>query len=238
MDWSSENLAHPFSTCLKIEDSLLKHNELDHCHSYGYPSLPSDLRPFLPNIPVSLQASTWDCCPPHPVPLFGHAPSHPTPPPSDWPMLLLSQTFTYTNTPTISSQLFFLFKWHMKMEPTVCSKTLAQKIQMQINHPKERIQHSQHRESLQSRIIHFYGEETEQYIQLFKKLQIKKSKIKKNTLVDSLFHNHENNEGLSYKYSSVSRMTWLKFMHHYYLKLYQFHKLWQFILIMKSWSPM
>jgi len=84
---------------------------------------------------------------------------------------------------------------------------LAQKIQMSINHPKERIILSQNRESLQSRIIHFYGEETAQYIQLFKKFQIKKSKIKKNIFVDSLFHNHENNEGLSYKNSSVSRMT-------------------------------
>jgi hypothetical protein len=108
MDWSSENLAHPFWTCLKKEESLLKHNELDHCHSYGYPSMP-DLGPFLPNIPVSLQASTWDSCPPHPVPLFGHAPPHPVPPPSEWPMPLLSQTFTYTNTPSISTQLFFFF---------------------------------------------------------------------------------------------------------------------------------
>jgi hypothetical protein len=35
-------------------------------------------------------------------------------------------------------------------------------------------------------------------------------------------------------------MTWLKFMHHYQLKLYnyQFQELWQFILTMKSWSPM
>jgi len=60
---------------------------------------------------------------------------------------------------------------------------------------------------LQSRIIHFYGEETAQYIQLFKILRIKKSKIKKNILVDGQFHNHENNERLNYKNSSVSRMT-------------------------------
>jgi hypothetical protein len=53
---------------------------------------------------------------------------------------------------------------------------------------------------------HLYGEETAQYIRLLKKLQIKKSKIKKNILVDSQFHNHENN-GLNYKNSSVSRMT-------------------------------
>jgi len=53
---------------------------------------------------------------------------------------------------------------------------------------------------------HLYGEETVQYIRLLKKLQIKKSKIKKNILVENQFHNHENN-GLDYKNSSVSRMT-------------------------------
>jgi transcription elongation factor GreA-like protein len=78
---------------------------------------------------------------------------------------------------------------------------------MLINHPKERIQRSQQRESLKRRIIHLYGEETAQYIQLLKKLQIKKSKIKKNILLDSQFHNYENNEGLNYKNSSLSRMT-------------------------------
>jgi hypothetical protein len=52
----------------------------------------------------------------------------------------------------------------MKMEPIECSKTYAQKIQMLIYHPKERIQHSQHRGSLKSRIIHLYGEETAQDI--------------------------------------------------------------------------
>jgi hypothetical protein len=61
--------------------------------------------------------------------------------------------------------------------------------------------------SLKSRIIHLYGEETAQYIQLFKKLRIKKSKIKKITLDESQFHNHENNVGLNYKNSLVRRMT-------------------------------
>ena len=78
MGWSSENLVHPSCTYLKKGDSLLKHNELDHCHSYGSPSL-SDPGPFVPNIPVSPQASTWGRCPPH---LFvylvmpPHTPSH------------------------------------------------------------------------------------------------------------------------------------------------------------------
>jgi hypothetical protein len=43
-------------------------------------------------------------------------PSHP--PPSDLLTFLLSQLFTFINTPTISSLLFLLFKQHMKMEQT------------------------------------------------------------------------------------------------------------------------
>ena len=39
----------------------------------------------------------------------------------------------------------------MKMEQTECSKMSAHKIQMPGNHPKERIQHSEHGKSLKSR---------------------------------------------------------------------------------------
>jgi hypothetical protein len=45
-------------------------------------------------------------------------------PPTDWPTLLLSQTVTYINTPTISSQLLFLPKRPTKIEQ--CSETSAQ----------------------------------------------------------------------------------------------------------------
>jgi len=41
----------------------------------------------------------------------------------------------------------------MKMEQTECSETLAYKIQMLRNYPKDSIQHSEHRESLKSRIV-------------------------------------------------------------------------------------
>jgi len=41
----------------------------------------------------------------------------------------------------------------MKMEQTECSETSAYKIQTPGDHPKERIWHSKHRESLKSRII-------------------------------------------------------------------------------------
>jgi len=40
----------------------------------------------------------------------------------------------------------------MKMEQTGCSKMIAHKIHSPGNHPKERIQHSQHGKSLKSRI--------------------------------------------------------------------------------------
>jgi hypothetical protein len=39
----------------------------------------------------------------------------------------------------------------MKMEQTVCSETLAYKIQMPGNYPEESIQHTEHGESLKSR---------------------------------------------------------------------------------------
>jgi len=39
----------------------------------------------------------------------------------------------------------------MKMELKACSETLAHKIQTPGNHPKERIQHSEHSKSLKSR---------------------------------------------------------------------------------------
>jgi hypothetical protein len=42
------------------------------------------------------------------------------------------------------------------MEETVCSKTSAYKIQTPGNHPEVRIQHSEHGESLKSRIIYMF----------------------------------------------------------------------------------
>jgi hypothetical protein len=36
--------------------------------------------------------------------------------PSDWPRIRMIQTFTYINTLAVSSQLFVLFKRHMKIE--------------------------------------------------------------------------------------------------------------------------
>ena len=42
----------------------------------------------------------------------------------------------------------------MKMEQTECSETSAYKIEKRGNYPKENIQHSEHRESLKSRILY------------------------------------------------------------------------------------
>jgi hypothetical protein len=44
----------------------------------------------------------------------------------------------------------------MKMEQTECSEKLAFKLQTPVNHPEESIQHSEHGESLKSRmyIVH------------------------------------------------------------------------------------
>jgi hypothetical protein len=41
----------------------------------------------------------------------------------------------------------------MKMEQTVCSETLAYKLQTLMNHPEESTQHSEHGESLKSRAV-------------------------------------------------------------------------------------
>jgi len=41
----------------------------------------------------------------------------------------------------------------MKLEETVCSETLAHKIQTMVNLPKERIQYSQNGKSLKSRMF-------------------------------------------------------------------------------------
>jgi hypothetical protein len=73
-------------------------------------------------------------------------------PPSDWLRLFSNEPFSRMNTPATSSQLFFQLISLMKMEQTACSETSGNKIQTSGNHPKERIQHSEHGESLKSRI--------------------------------------------------------------------------------------
>jgi hypothetical protein len=64
--------------------------------------------------------------------------------------------FSYKYPNNLSSWLFFLLTPPMKVEQTECSETSAYNIQLQGNHPKERIQHSEHGESLKS-IINSLG---------------------------------------------------------------------------------
>jgi hypothetical protein len=45
----------------------------------------------------------------------------------------------------------------MKMEHTQCSETLAFKLQTPVNHPEESTRHSEHGESLKSRVRHTRG---------------------------------------------------------------------------------
>jgi hypothetical protein len=52
------------------------------------------------------------------------------PSPSDWPRLLLIQTFTCVNILAVSSQLFFFFTRPLKMEHTECTEMSAHKMQM------------------------------------------------------------------------------------------------------------
>jgi len=45
----------------------------------------------------------------------------------------------------------------MKMEQTVCSETSAYKIQTPENYPEENIQHTEHGESLKSRMVNLFS---------------------------------------------------------------------------------
>jgi hypothetical protein len=65
---------------------------------------------------------------------------------------ILRQTFTCIDTQAISSWFFLLLTQTMKMEQIECSEMSAYKIQTPGNHPKERIQYSEHGESLKSRM--------------------------------------------------------------------------------------
>ena len=60
----------------------------------------------------------------------------------------------------------------MKMEQTECSETSAYEIQTPGNYPEEGIKYSEHGESLKSRKLHPYGEETARHLRLFEKLRI------------------------------------------------------------------
>jgi hypothetical protein len=94
-----------------------------------------------------LLASTWGSLPP--TARFS-PPRCPPPPPTNWLWLFLSQTFSHKNT-TISSWLFVLLTLPMQISQTQYSKTLAYKIQMLGNHPKEIIQQSEHGQILKSK---------------------------------------------------------------------------------------
>jgi len=62
-----------------------------------------------------------------------------------------------------------------KIEPIEGSKTSAFKPQTPGKYPKENILHKEHGETLKSRHLHLYGEETTRHIRLFEKLRIKKT---------------------------------------------------------------
>jgi hypothetical protein len=58
--------------------------------------------------------------------------------------------FVWNDIPVV----YFLLTPLVKVEQ--CSETSSHEIHMPWNHPKERIQHSQHGESLKSRMMHLY----------------------------------------------------------------------------------
>ena len=75
-----------------------------------------------------------------------------------WLRMFSSQTFFRNNTPIFSNLVILHTYSPMKMEQTKCSETSAYKIQAPGNYPEESIQHSEHGESLKSRILYLvYG---------------------------------------------------------------------------------
>jgi len=74
-------------------------------------------------------------------------------PMSQWLGLFSSQTFSRINTPTFLNLVILHTYPPMKMEQAECSETSAYKIQKPGNYPEESIQHSEHGESLKSRIL-------------------------------------------------------------------------------------
>jgi len=78
-------------------------------------------------------------------PLTCHSPSY-------WLRLFSSQTFSCINTPTFPK---FNHTSHLPayQDGTECSETSAYKIQTPGNYPQESIQHSEHGESLKSRMV-------------------------------------------------------------------------------------
>jgi hypothetical protein len=78
-------------------------------------------------------------------------------PPSDWLRLFFEpKLFPYIY-PTFSTPVTLHTYPPMKMEQTQCSEMLAFKLQTPVNHPEESIRHSEHGESLKSRITNDIG---------------------------------------------------------------------------------
>jgi hypothetical protein len=66
----------------------------------------------------------------------------------------------------------------MKLEQTECSETSAYKIQTPGNYPEESIQHSEHSESLKSRIWHLIGGRDKRFSTILQNVQIDSGKHK------------------------------------------------------------
>jgi hypothetical protein len=66
--------------------------------------------------------------------------------------LVQKQAVEGINIPTFSNPVILHIYPPMKMEQTECSETSAYKIQTLGNYPEESIQHSEHGESLKSRV--------------------------------------------------------------------------------------
>ena len=143
MAWPSVNPGNHFCTCLKKGESLLKHNSLI-CTIPWLPFLaPTQCRFSLTYL---LQAATWGSLP------------------STTRFSNRTRPLPFRLPQAIFEPKLLLYKYPSNLIPVIllaytvyeeCFETSAHKIQKPLNHPKERIKHSELDESLKSRIMIF-----------------------------------------------------------------------------------
>ena len=141
--WPLANLVNLFNTSLRKGDSHLKHNSLTSTIRWLNTTRalsPSHTCPFPPC--GSLHSTTCFCTRTRHYPVT---------------LLPIGSGYFRAKPLHVFSNLVILLTYTpMKVEQTECSETSAYKIQTPGNYPEENIQHSEHGESLKSKIyLHF-----------------------------------------------------------------------------------
>jgi hypothetical protein len=123
-------------------DNHLQHNSFD-LPSHGHPEMSHSVSHTRPQPPCgSLPLHNLPCKLTHPYPVT---------------LLLIGLSYFQAKPsliwiPQLFSNLVIIYLLPWKMEQTECSETSAYKIQTPGNYPEENLQHTEHGESLKSRI--------------------------------------------------------------------------------------